>query len=103
MGERRAYASAAAATTRHLRPTTPHHLLAALGVLPSERGRGMGSALLAPMLGRADRDGVDAYLETSAPDNLPFYARLGFEVTGHICIADGGPPVWALVRVAHGV
>jgi hypothetical protein len=59
--------------------------------------------LLAPMLGRADCDGVDAYLEASAPDNLPLYARLGFEVTGHVCLPDGGPPVWALVRVAHGV
>lgn len=101
MGERGRCATAAAAATRHLRPATPHHLLATLGVLPSERGRGIGSALLAPVLERSDRDGVDAYLETSARDNLRFYARLGFEVADEVRLPDGGPPVWAMFRAAQ--
>jgi GNAT superfamily N-acetyltransferase len=98
MGERRPFAAEAAAATRGLRPTTPHHLLASLGVLPTERGRGIGSALLAPVLERSDRDGVVAYLETSAEDNLRFYGRLGFELVGNVQLPNGGPPVWALLR-----
>ena len=103
MGERWPYAAAAAAATRHLRPAKPHHVLATLGVLPSERGRGIGSALLAPVLERSDRDAVPVYLETSARDNLRFYARLGFEIAEEAALPDGGRPVWALVRAAHGV
>lgn len=98
MGRRHAHAAAAAAATRHLRPQTPHHLLASLGVIPGERGRGTGAALLAPVLERADRDGVECYLETSTERNLRFYARLGFEQQGHVVVPDGGPPVWAMVR-----
>jgi GNAT superfamily N-acetyltransferase len=101
MGDRMEYALGAAAATRHLRPATPHHVLATLGVLSSERGRGVGSALLAPVLERSDRDRVPAYLETSAEDNLQFYARLGFEITDETQVPDGGPPVWAMVRAAH--
>ena len=98
MGGRHAAALAAGAATGHLRPRSPHHLLATLGVLPWARGRGIGSALLAPVLGRAERDGPPAYLETSSEENLAFYARLGFAVTGHVRLPDGGPPVWGLLR-----
>jgi GNAT superfamily N-acetyltransferase len=98
MGDRGMAAAAAAAATRHLRPATPHHLLASLGVVPSCRRRGTGSALLAPVLERADRNVVAAYLETSAEENLPFYAGHGFEVTGHLVVPGGGPPVWAMAR-----
>lgn len=101
MGERMPYALAAAAATRHFRPATPHHVLATLGVLPSHRGKGVGSALLAPMLECSDRDGFAAYLETSARDNLRFYARLGFVTAGEARLPDDGPPVWAMLRAAH--
>jgi GNAT superfamily N-acetyltransferase len=98
MGDRHASAAAAAAATRHLRPATPHHLLATLGVVPAERGRGIGEALVAPFLEQADRGGVDAYVETSTSRNLRFYGRLGFTVTGEVQVPEGGPPVWALLR-----
>lgn len=98
MGDRAASAAAAAAATRHLRPTHPHHLLATLGVLPTHTGRGIGSALLAPVLARADAGGVDSYLETSTEANLRFYGRLGFLVAGHVVVPGGGPPVWSLLR-----
>jgi ribosomal protein S18 acetylase RimI-like enzyme len=98
MGDRHAGAAAAAAATRHLRPHGAHHLLASLGVLPPARGRGIGRALLAPVLEQADRDEVDAYVETSTERNLRFYGRLGFTVTGRAQVPGGGPPVWALLR-----
>lgn len=100
MGDCHSRAGTAAAATRHLRPVTPHHLLATLGVVAAARGRGIGSALLAPVLARADAEGVDAYLETSTERNLRFYARLGFEVSGHVVVPGGGPPVWGMTRRA---
>ncbi|MEO5680303.1 MAG: GNAT family N-acetyltransferase, partial [Acidimicrobiales bacterium] len=84
------------------RPTTPHHLLATLGVTAPSRRQGIGSALLAPVLERADRDGVAAYAETSAEENLAFYAHLGFTVADRVDVPGGGPPVWALRRPAGG-
>lgn len=100
MGDGHSRAGPAAAATRHLRPVTPHHLLATLGVVAAARRRGIGSALLAPVLAEADAEGVDAYLETSTERNLRFYARLGFEVSGHVSVPGGGPPVWGMTRRA---
>ena len=98
MGDRHDAAVAAAAAIRHLRPTEPHHSLASLGVLASHRGLGIGSALLADVLNRADAAGVPAYLETSTKENLTFYERARFALTGHVVLPDGGPDVWGMVR-----
>jgi predicted N-acetyltransferase YhbS len=62
-------------------PHEPHFYLAALGVDPSAQGHGLGSELLRPILGLCDTDGVGAYLESSKPENIDFYARHGFRVT----------------------
>ena len=45
----------------HLRLAEPHWYLAGLGADPGWQRRGVGSALLEPVLARADRDGVGAY------------------------------------------
>lgn len=77
--------------------TAPHWYLFILGAEPA--GAGEGSRLLAPGLGRADRDGLSCYLETSAPLALPFYRRHGFELVGESEV-PGGPHLWALLRPA---
>src|SRR5581483_11516441 len=46
-------------------PKEPHWYLATLGTEPSRQGRGIGSTLLRTVLGKADADGVPAYLESS--------------------------------------
>jgi ribosomal protein S18 acetylase RimI-like enzyme len=71
----------------HLRE--PHYYLFAIGTEPAAQGRGIGSALLAPMLERCDHEGMVAYLESSTPTNLPFYRRHGFEATGELHFGDG--------------
>ena len=78
-------------------PREPHWYLFVLGVDPASQGRGLGRALVAPVLARCDRDGVPAYLETSKEENLGFYTSLGFAVVGEHRIPDG-PPVWFLRR-----
>lgn len=60
----------------------PHWYLWALAVRPGCQGQGLGGSLLAPMLERADRDGLPCYLETQTEQNESYYARRGF-VTAH--------------------
>lgn len=90
--------------TERLHPPEPHWYLALLGTDPSQQGRGLGSAAIAPVLARADRDGVGCWLESSKEKNVPFYRRHGFEVVdthdlgstraGH----SPGPRLWLMWR-----
>ncbi len=77
-------------------PAEPHWYLGVLATDPSQRHRGLASAVLQPVLERATRDDVPVFLETAA-DNLPFYARFGFEALGAADLPDG-PTVHALWR-----
>ena len=78
-------------------PRMPHRYLLILGVDPAAQGRGLGRALLAPMLARCDRDGEAAYLETSTERNVALYQSLGFRVIGEHQI-DRGPRSWFMWR-----
>jgi GNAT superfamily N-acetyltransferase len=78
-------------------PHEPHWYLALLATDPTVQGRGIGSALLAPVLERCDRDGTVAYTETQKEANLAWYARAGFVVTEEIQLPRA-PIVWCLRR-----
>ena len=80
-----------------LHPEEPHFYLSVLGVEPSAQGRGVGSALLAPMLERCDAEGVGAYLESSKESNVRFYARHGFRVVEEMRFPRG-PQMWLMWR-----
>ena len=77
----------------------PHYYLAALGTDPPHQGKGVGSALIEPVLARADREGIPAYLESSKETNVPFYRKHGFEVVQELAVPNG-PRVWAMLRPA---
>lgn len=85
------------AVERH-HPHVPHWYLAVLGTDPAQQGKGVGSALLAPVLERCDTSGMPAYLESSKESNVPFYARHGFSVTKTIDLPGGGPTLWLMWR-----
>jgi ribosomal protein S18 acetylase RimI-like enzyme len=78
-------------------PDEPHWYLSVLAVSPSRQRTGIGRTLVEPMLERADRDGVVAFLETFKPENVPYYERFGFTVSYEETI-PGGPHMWAMVR-----
>lgn len=78
-------------------PREPHWYLAFVGTDPDRRGTGAGRAVIEPVLDRCDGAGLGAYLESSKPENLSYYERFGFDVTGRIDLPDG-PPLWPMWR-----
>lgn len=79
-------------------PEEPHWYLAMIGSDPDVRGSGFGAALMRTRLDRCDAEGAPAYLESSNADNVPYYHRFGFDVTGEIVVPDGGPTLWCMWR-----
>ncbi|MGV0646239.1 GNAT family N-acetyltransferase [Mycolicibacterium sp. XJ879] len=79
-------------------PEEPHWYLGVIGSDPTVRGGGFGRALMQSRLDRVDAEHAPAYLESSNPDNIPYYQRFGFEVTGEITLPDGGPKMWPMWR-----
>ena len=67
----------------------PHWYLAILGTEPGSQSKGVGSTMLSPVLERCDTEGLPAYLESSNPRNVPFYARHGFVTTKELEPAKG--------------
>jgi len=84
-----------------LHPREPHWYLGVLGTRTALQGKGIGSALLEPVLERCDAQGIPAFLESSKHSNIAFYNRHGFEVTGEIQLPLGGPMIWPMWRDPH--
>lgn len=82
------------------RPALSHAYLALLGVEPAGQRGGVGAALLAAFLTRADATGESVWLETDRPENVAFYQRAGFFVAGELRVF--GVPVWLMQRPAGG-
>jgi GNAT superfamily N-acetyltransferase len=85
---------------KEVHPEEPHWYLAIIGSDPNVRGKGYGQALMRSRLDRCDAEHAPAYLESSNPDNVPYYQRFGFEVTGEIAVPDGPTliPMWRPAR-----
>jgi GNAT superfamily N-acetyltransferase len=78
-------------------PDAPFWHLPVLGVEPTQQRKGYGTALLKHVLARCDQENTLAYLESSNPENIPLYARHGFEILGMIQ-EDGMPPLIPMLR-----
>jgi ribosomal protein S18 acetylase RimI-like enzyme len=90
--------NAAFTVMRDAHPSAPHFYLAGLGTDPPRQGQGLGSAAIAPVLARCDRDRTPAYLESTKERNVAFYERHGFRVTSTIAAPPDGPPMWLMWR-----
>ena len=76
-----------------LKPPGPCWYLNGIGVDPSAQRTGLGSALINQMLPRIDEDALPAFLDTSAPDNLGYYERFGFNGDGGVHATERYPPL----------
>ena len=85
---------------REAHPHEPHWYLNVVATRPAHQSRGLGAAVLQPVLARADAEGVPCYLESTNPRNRTLYYRQGFEDLEEIHL-DGGPSMlqmWRLPR-----
>jgi ribosomal protein S18 acetylase RimI-like enzyme len=94
--------SKAGSAIESLRPKRPHYYLYALGVEPALQGRGIGSALMQPVLQICDAEQAPAYLETYTELGLRFYQNHGFQVHQVFQVPQGGPQGWAMWREPAG-
>ncbi len=85
---------------RHRHAPMPHWYLSALGVEPERQGEGIGSALLAPVLARADESGTPCYLETAVGRNVLLYERHGFDVVEELVLPNTDVHGWLMLRPA---
>jgi ribosomal protein S18 acetylase RimI-like enzyme len=76
----------------------PHWTLGLLGVDPARQRQGIGSALLAAGLARADAEGRVCYLETERESSARLYERHGFVVVNEGKIPGHDQCVWTMVR-----
>lgn len=83
---------------KRVHPEEPHWYLAVIGSDPTLRGRGFGQVLMRSRLDRCDAEHAPAYLESTKPENIPYYQRFGFTVTEEIALPNGGPTLWAMWR-----
>ena len=83
---------------RHHHVPQPHWYLSVLGVDPERQREGIGSALLRPVLARADADAAVAYLETATAHNVLLYERHGFEVVEELILPKTDIRGWLMTR-----
>ena len=77
-----------------------HWYLMIIGVDPPRQGQGVGSALISPVLRKADESQLPCYLETDKPEDVAFYEKHGFRVVTKESVKDS-PPFWTMQRPAH--
>lgn len=83
----------------HFPKERPLWYLQVVGVSPEAQGLGVGTKLLAPVIDMADRDQVPCYLETSNPEAVPFYQKMGFEIDAKgVELMSGGPTYRLMTR-----
>lgn len=61
---------------------TPEPRIGRMAVLPAWRGRGVGAAILANLLAKAEQAGIELVEIHAQVDAMAFYQRFGFEAWG---------------------
>jgi ribosomal protein S18 acetylase RimI-like enzyme len=72
----------------------PHWYIMILGVDPVHHGKGLGKALMEPVMKKAEANGQPVYLETAQPANVSFYQKLGFSVLRELIDPTSGLKMW---------
>ena len=79
-------------------PVTDFIYLWFVGVLPGYQKKGYGSAMLENLIVISEQKNMPIYLETSMPENLPFYKKYDFEIYHEWKSEYADFPVWFLKR-----
>lgn len=75
-----------------------HWSLYTIGVVPERQGKGVGTALIQPVLAYADQDKLPCYLDTDNEKSVKFFENNGWKV--HIDVKEPayGPRFWTMIR-----
>ena len=76
----------------------PHYYLWGLAVDPNQKRKGVGTALLKPMIEKGDSEKMPIYLETHDEKNVAYYQRKGFSLVHTDTIPKYGLPIWCMLR-----
>lgn len=79
-------------------PKIPNYYLSMLAVDPAFQGRGIGSALLKPVLELCDKRGIIAYTVADMESSVVFYQKQGFRIQAAIPIRRAGLMAWTMWR-----
>ena len=79
-------------------PRIPNYYLSMLAVDLASQGRGIGSALIKPVLELCDKRGIIAYTVTDMETNVVFYQKQGFHVQDTIPIRRACLRAWTMLR-----
>ncbi|KQC10794.1 MAG: hypothetical protein APR62_11190 [Smithella sp. SDB] len=79
-------------------PEKNYYYLQFIGVIPGNQGKGVGKALIKPVLDICDRENCGAFLKCSKETNIPFYRNFGFTVTKKTFFGKDSPPLWLMWR-----
>ena len=85
-------------THEKLMQNRPHFYLWGLAVDPAQKAKGIGTALMRPVLEKADAENLPVYLETHDEKNVPYYQKFGFEMIHKTSIPKYKLPIWCMVR-----
>jgi GNAT superfamily N-acetyltransferase len=86
------------ATHEKLLKNRPHIYLWGLVVDPAYQAKGIGNALMQPLLGKADTQKLPVYLETHDEKNVAYYQRSGFYLIHTDRIPKHELPIWCMLR-----
>ncbi|MBC8186108.1 GNAT family N-acetyltransferase [candidate division KSB1 bacterium] len=75
-----------------------HYYLWGLAVDPVQKAKGVGAALMQPVLTKADVKKLPVYLETHDENNVPYYQKYGFELIHTVSIPKYDLPIWCMLR-----
>lgn len=79
-------------------PKTDFIYLWFIGILPEYQKKGQGSKMLEELIELSENNKMPIYLETSMPENLPFYKKYSFEIYHEWQSEDAGFTVWFMKR-----
>ena len=85
-------------TQEILMKNRPHYYLWGLAVDPCHKAKGIGTALMLPILAKADAKKIPIYLETHDENNVRYYQIFGFKLIYTDKIPKYELPIWCMIR-----